>query len=208
MTLQREPLPQTKATLKAAPEETPAHAPHRPDSTELAWAAGVYDLRGYVQDKNRTLYLRVGFPFGEAKARRFAMALGVGKVYGPYRSKKLPKGPVWQYELIGRAKVKGVLEKLLPYLTDPASVSALLKPKEAPPEEAASSSLIEGSMTPDTPSRWDESPAWEGLMEEVIDICSDRQHLADEELAALIAEQLNVCPDTAWKAGKEVRFCR
>ena len=104
--------------------------------TDIAWAAGVFDYGGYVKDKNRTLYLRVSFPFAEAKARRFKETLGVGKVYGPYKRGR--RWLEWQYELTGRANVSGVIAMLYPYMTRPCRYERLLDPTGSSLREASS----------------------------------------------------------------------
>jgi len=106
---------------------------HVADS-ELAWAAGVFDHGGYIRPTSRTLRLRVPFPFWEVKARRFASALGIGRICPPYKTKGKPKGMVtWTYELTGSANIKGVVEMLRLYLTDPSYFDTLLATKGAPP---------------------------------------------------------------------------
>ena len=108
--------------------------------TIIAWAAGVFDHGGYVTQKNRTLYLRVSFPFDRAKAIRFRETVGLGKVYGPYRrGKKLE----WQYELTGRANVSKVLVMLYPYLTRPCRYEGLLDSRGSSFREASSYLLKE-----------------------------------------------------------------
>ena len=105
-----------------------------------AWAAGVFDHGGYVREKNRTLYLRVSFPFDGAKAMRFRDTLGVGKVYGPYRRGRRLE---WQYELTGRANVFKVLVMLYPYLTRPCRYDGLLDRTGSSVREASSFLLTE-----------------------------------------------------------------
>jgi hypothetical protein len=100
-----------------------------------AWAAGVFDHGGYVKGKNRTLYLRVPFPFDGPKAMRFRETLGIGKVYGPYRRGRRLE---WQYELTGRAHVFKVLVMLYPYLTRPCRYEGLLDSTGSSVREASS----------------------------------------------------------------------
>lgn len=101
----------------------------------IAWAAGVFDHGGYVREKNRTLFLRVSFPFDRVKAMRFREILGVGKIYGPYkRGKRLE----WQYELTGRAKVVKTLATLYLYLTRPCRYEGLLGSTGSSLKEASS----------------------------------------------------------------------
>lgn len=103
--------------------------------TDLAWAAGVFDHGGYVIAKNRTLYLRVRFPFDRVQAMRFSRILGVGKLYGPYRRSN---ALVYQYELTGRGKVGKVIEMLRPYLTFSDRFERLLEPIGSSEREASS----------------------------------------------------------------------
>jgi hypothetical protein len=93
-----------------------------PDVAELnmAWAAGVLDYGGHVIAKNRTLYLRVKFPYEYPRAMRFKEVIGVGTLYGPYR---LGMGRLWRYELTGRANVSRLIVRLRSYLTQPSRFS-------------------------------------------------------------------------------------
>lgn len=68
-------------------------------TNEQAWAAGVFEGEGSIslktRDKTKSLRLAIGST-DEDVVRRFASAVGVGKVYGPYiRQKSLGKKPIW-----------------------------------------------------------------------------------------------------------------
>ena len=100
-----------------------------------AWAAGVLDYGGYFKEKNRTIYLRVRFPYERARAMRFVEVIGVGKLYGPY---KLGRGRLWRYELTGRAKVSRVIARLHSHLTQPSRFNRLVLEEAQSRETSAS----------------------------------------------------------------------
>ncbi len=106
-------------------------------TTDLAWAAGVFDHGGYIKQKNRTLYLRVTFLFEGLKAARFQAVLGIGKLYGPYK-RGGGRTLQWVYELTGREKVARVLARLYPYLTKPCRYQGLLDQGGSSIKEASS----------------------------------------------------------------------
>lgn len=100
---------------------------------DLAWAAGVLDYGGYVKEKNRTLYLRVKFPYDRGQGMRFKEVISAGKLYGPYR---LERGLIWRYELTGRANISRVIGRLRSYLTQPSRFDGLVI-EEVPSREAS-----------------------------------------------------------------------
>lgn len=114
--------------------------------TDLAWAAGVFDHGGYIKPKNRTLYLRVGFPMDRIRAFRFQEIIGAGKIYGPYR-RRGRAGHEWQYELTGRDNVRRVLGVLRPYLARPCRYDGLLDTGGGSPLGETSSSLLEEAQS-------------------------------------------------------------
>lgn len=104
--------------------------------TELAWAAGFFEGDGTVtaaRDQRR-LRIRVGLQQhadedqAVSRLQRFANAVGVGKVLGPYDYRGRYSGPANQtklryvlaYQSAGSAEQ--VMEALDPYITPGASV--------------------------------------------------------------------------------------
>lgn len=94
--------------------------PIRETATELAWAAGFFDGEGWVGIKKRKdarrSHLGVFIPQVDREVLdRFAMAVGVGKVYEPT---KRPEGwkPQWRYVLHGEDAIRSVYKLLSPYL--------------------------------------------------------------------------------------------
>lgn len=83
---------------------------------EHAWAAGFFDGEGTTgycpKAKSTRLQISQKDP---ALLYRFARAVGVGKVCGPYRN---GKGEVYQFRVSRRSDVVSVMTKLWPYLGD------------------------------------------------------------------------------------------
>jgi len=89
---------------------------------ELAWAAGFFDGEGYVGSTLRfngtKRYRRIDVQITQIDAEvleRFRDAVGVGKVYGPYHSKRRIN-PMWKYGVGSVHDVMHVLDLLRPYL--------------------------------------------------------------------------------------------
>ena len=110
-----------------------------PEVYEIAWAAGVFDHGASIKERNRTVYLRINFPFSRDQAVRLQFILGLGKVY-MRRFRNRPQQP--QYELTGRRNVAQVMAVLYPYLTRPCGYERFLNPERGS-STAASSSVQE-----------------------------------------------------------------
>lgn len=84
---------------------------------ELAWSAGFYDGEGCTTlTKDRYLQATVAQSNDREVLDRFANAIGVGRINGPYYSKKYPHwGKKWYWIAIGN-DVDLLMEKLFPYL--------------------------------------------------------------------------------------------
>lgn len=93
--------------------------------TELAWAAGFFDGEGTISQttasgtSRRYLLLRIGH-VDPRPLRRFAAAVGLGNVNGPYQQKK--GGGRWSdfhaWQVAG-TKAEAVYIQLEPYLSEP-----------------------------------------------------------------------------------------
>jgi hypothetical protein len=94
--------------------------------TELAWAAGFFDGEGYVgkwwtnkkDRKSQTLTIRTTIHQAHPEVlRRFASAVGVGKVRGPFKKRKERNwSPMWEYQAACQDTLK-VADRLIPYLS-------------------------------------------------------------------------------------------
>lgn len=90
--------------------------------TELAWAAGLFDGEGctYLHDGQQNLRISIG-QRDDFVLRRFALAVGDGRINGPYPRKT--GGPLWFYRLTGHRAVE-VLAKLWPFLSPIKQIQA------------------------------------------------------------------------------------
>jgi hypothetical protein len=98
------------------------------DQVELAWAAGFFDgegstiLKPYVNSRYRDstpgLELRVAQD-DPRPLRRFFRALGVGRFYGPYVSKKRPGRTWFSWAAQSRDDIQIAALLLWPYLSGP-----------------------------------------------------------------------------------------
>lgn len=103
--------------------------------TELAWAAGFFDGEGTVSQttasgtRRRYLILRIGH-VDPRPLERFAAAVGVGRVNGPYEQKggggKWSPHYAWQ---VAGSKAEFVFSQLVPFLS-PAKVEQYDRVKE------------------------------------------------------------------------------
>lgn len=84
------------------------------DALELAWAAGLFDGEGWVTH-NKTLTLSIGIgQSGDSEVLdRFALAVGIGNINGPYDYGYKPR---YQWSACGN-KARAVLQQLEPYLS-------------------------------------------------------------------------------------------
>ena len=94
-------------------------------STELAWAAGLFDGEGstFVWKGNRrrdygSIRVAVGQSHDPEVLRRFQQAVSLGRVYGPYGGERK-----FQYHASNREGCE-VLRKLAPYLSGPKKKQA------------------------------------------------------------------------------------
>lgn len=96
---------------------------------ELAWAAGFFDGEGTITrqvrrnrsgERVKRTDLRVSIMQCDPRPlERFAAAVGVGKVFGPYERKRgRQERPFWYWQTNGAA-AEGVLDLLWPWLCGP-----------------------------------------------------------------------------------------
>jgi len=103
---------------------------------ELAWAAGFFDGEGYtglskisrkILKPSGKRYDRKSYKFyptvniaqvHREPLDRFNIAVGYGKVYGPYGPYKTGKQPYYTYQASGYENVKTIIDLLFPYLCD------------------------------------------------------------------------------------------
>jgi hypothetical protein len=96
------------------------------DQIERAWAADFFDGEGYVgkwyvnkkTHAKPTLTIRTTIHQAHpAVLERFKLAVGCGKLRGPYRHSKRPNwSPMWEFQA-GTLDTLVIREKLLPYLS-------------------------------------------------------------------------------------------
>lgn len=98
--------------------------------TELAWAAGLWDGEGcssLKQDRGQMYFFAQMNSTDQALITRFHAAVAGGKVYGPYHYKSRPTSKVyWRWQAYGN-EARKVLDKLVPYLSDPKAEQYRLK---------------------------------------------------------------------------------
>lgn len=69
------------------------------DHTELAWAAGLYDGEGCTTNRGNNQPVMSISQSDPYVLERFAKAVGVGKVHGPYMREGKPNvKPIWNYQ--------------------------------------------------------------------------------------------------------------
>lgn len=96
-------------------------------SYELSWAAGFFDGEGYsyAQKSAKRSFLSLSVSQVDPRPlHRFWEAVGVGKVYGPYRK---AANPNWKHQYMYRAtgdSAIAVMELLWPYLSEPKKEQA------------------------------------------------------------------------------------
>jgi len=92
--------------------------------TELAWAAGFFDGEGCVSVSRTLATAEPVIQLSVSQVQRepldrFAAAVGVGKVYGPYTKKSKPRAkPCYQWSITG-SDADAVFERLRPHLCAP-----------------------------------------------------------------------------------------
>jgi hypothetical protein len=88
------------------------------NKTELAWAAGFYDGEGCTVNRGNfqpSMTITQADPY---VLERFAKAVGVGKVYGPYSRANNPKhSPNWSYQSGTFEKTQHCLAQLWTWLS-------------------------------------------------------------------------------------------
>lgn len=77
---------------------------------ELAWAGGLFEGEGCIGIKQQASEnwkgLRMQLSMcDEEPVVRFANAIGVGKVYGPYRTNHPTLKPVYTWSVVGKAAI-------------------------------------------------------------------------------------------------------
>ena len=92
------------------------------DELELAWAAGLFDGEGHTgvqkQKKQNKVYVYPLVQVVQADREvldRFATAVGVGSVYGPFKAYGTQSKPTYHYRVTGK-KARVVIDRLTPYL--------------------------------------------------------------------------------------------
>lgn len=100
--------------------------------TDLAWAAGFFDGEGWIgcntyKRTSRALQIRAQISQKDRRVLdRFAAALGVGKVYGPYTHGRGAAELRYSYSANGRPAVTHIIAELWPYLGDVKREQAML----------------------------------------------------------------------------------
>lgn len=97
----------------------------QPQNLELAWAAGFWDGEGCTgikrEKKNGKEYHYLKAQLNntsEQTVRRFAAAVGIGHVYGPYQYKSRHRNkPYWRWQANNSEGHKAI-QLLLPYMSD------------------------------------------------------------------------------------------
>ena len=90
-------------------------------NTETAWAAGFFDGEGCVsstvsRNGKGYRYAQINVSIGQVHREvldRFCVAVGMGKVYGPYL-KSGNRQPQWRWDVSGVTKIRALLAILLP----------------------------------------------------------------------------------------------
>lgn len=107
-------------------------------STELAWAAGLYDGEGCVSSTGTGAQAVVGQSSSSDEAPevlvRFQRAVGAGKINGPYLRPN--RRPHYRWTLGRRADVIDFYAKLWPFLSGPKKTQAIYR--GVAPQEASS----------------------------------------------------------------------
>lgn len=89
------------------------------DETEVAWAAGFYDGEGSCTAGPGHILLAI-VQTDREPLERFARAVGVGRINGPYTRKGFPdRKPQFTYQVASIAGVQSVFDILRPYLCTP-----------------------------------------------------------------------------------------
>ena len=92
------------------------------DTHELAWAAGFFDGEGTISFKpnGKGNKGRPDIQIAQSEVyplERFKLAVGVGKVYGPYGPYTTQSKPYWLYDAGLPANVQLVIERMWKYLS-------------------------------------------------------------------------------------------
>jgi hypothetical protein len=99
-------------------EDCQSNRSTRVDSFE--WAVGLFEGEGHIgvflSKRDGYSRMQVGLATTDGDiAERFQRAVGVGKVYGPYK-KKSPRKPIWQWVCFREEEVRSLVERMLPLL--------------------------------------------------------------------------------------------
>lgn len=106
---------------------TPAVPGWRHDREQLAWAAGFFDGEGYTGfskrrngDGTARTWRRIDLQVNQTSREvldRFRLAVGMGRVNGPYNYVGSNKSDHWQFAASGFHQVQAVIARLWPFLT-------------------------------------------------------------------------------------------
>ena len=89
-------------------------------NNEIIWAAGFFDGEGSLHIAKKVNHVRIAL--GQVDPRpleRFQRAVGVGRVYGPYRSKRWPvQREQWAFRTGKKDEINHILNLLWPWLDE------------------------------------------------------------------------------------------
>lgn len=95
-------------------------------TTELAWAAGLFDGEGTVfasatlHGERRRVRLCAAVAMTTVETvQRFHSAVGVGAINGPYQKQGPRRKPQWIWRAGSEADVRGVIAAIWPWLSEP-----------------------------------------------------------------------------------------
>lgn len=147
------------------------------DREELAWAAGLFDGEGWVGpiNKRREIGIRVG-QVDRRVLDRFAAAVGVGTIYGPYRLKRSVQS-IYVYHAGGFHRTQAVMAMLWRWLSP-------VKRQQY----AASVAAVRGNLL-----RWNQSAG----------SCKRGHHLSGDNLARHASTGARVCRECRRLASAE-----
>jgi hypothetical protein len=108
--------------INAAAALAAKRPPFQPDREEIAWAGGLFEGEGCVTittsrdpGHQRTFTLALSMTDLDP-VERFAAAVGVGKVRGPYGPYKPTEKPIWQWRISRYEQSQAVIVMLWPWL--------------------------------------------------------------------------------------------
>jgi hypothetical protein len=83
---------------------------------ELAWAAGFFDGEGTFAFYKSGRFVASVMQTDPEVLVRFRDAIGIGSLFGPYKTTGLGKKPIYQYRSNGAAVAQQIVALLWPYL--------------------------------------------------------------------------------------------